>query len=62
MTRSRLRWVKVAVPLVLVGAGVTWFAVRRSASDEPVTFKVAKVDRGTIEQIVTATGQLSAPW
>ena len=60
MTRSRLRWVKVAVPLVLVGAGVTWFAVRRSASDEPVTFKVAKVDRGTIEQIVTATGQLSA--
>jgi HlyD family secretion protein len=60
MTRSRLRWVKAAVPLVLVGAGITWFAIRRSANDEPLTFKVAKVDRGTIEQIVTATGQLSA--
>jgi HlyD family secretion protein len=60
MTRSRLRWVKAAVPLVLVGAGITWFAVRRSANDEPISFKVAKVDRGSIEQIVTATGQLSA--
>src|SRR5688500_5856233 len=60
MTRTRLRWVKAAVPLVLVGAGVAYFAVRRGASDEPVTFRVAKVDKGTIEQIVTATGQLSA--
>ena len=60
MTRSRFQVVKLAVPVLLVGAAVAWFAVRRSASDEPVTFKVSKVDRGTIEQIVTATGQLSA--
>jgi HlyD family secretion protein len=60
MTRSRLRLLKAAIPILLIGGGLTWFAVRKSASDAPVTFKVAKVDRGSIEQIVTATGQLNA--
>lgn len=60
MTRKRLRWIKAAAVLVLVGGGVGWFALRRSAGDEPVTFRVARLDRGTIEQTVTATGQLSA--
>jgi HlyD family secretion protein len=60
MTRSRSRILKGAVVGVLVAGGIGYFAVRRAANDGPVTFKVAKVDRGTIEQVVTATGQLSA--
>jgi HlyD family secretion protein len=60
MTRSRLRLLKAAVPVLLIGGGLAWFAVRKSASDAPVSFKIAKVDRGSIEQIVTATGQLNA--
>jgi HlyD family secretion protein len=60
MTRSRLRFLKAAIPVALVGAGVGYFALRQSASDGPVTFKTAKLERGTIEQIVTATGQLYA--
>jgi HlyD family secretion protein len=60
MTRNRQRFLKAAVLLVVVGAGVGYFALRHSASSTDVTFKVAAVDRGTIEQTVTATGQLSA--
>lgn len=60
MTRSRLGFLKLAIPVALVGAGVGYFALRQSASDGPVTFKTAKLERGTIEQIVTATGQLYA--
>jgi HlyD family secretion protein len=60
MTRNRQRYLKAAALLVVVGAGVGYFALRRSSSTADVTFKVAAVDRGTIEQTVTATGQLSA--
>ncbi len=60
MTRNRSRLVKTLAALLVVGGVVAYFAVRKSASDGPVTFKVTKIDRGTIEQIVTATGQLSA--
>ncbi|HEY0714632.1 MAG TPA: efflux RND transporter periplasmic adaptor subunit [Polyangia bacterium] len=51
---------KVIVATLVVGGAIAFFALRRGASDGPVTFKVAKVDRGTIEQVVTATGQLNA--
>jgi HlyD family secretion protein len=60
MTRSRSRFLKGALLTVLLGGGVAYFAIRRAASDGPVTFKTAKLDRGTIEQVVTATGQLNA--
>jgi HlyD family secretion protein len=60
MTRNRQRYLRAAVLLVVVGAGIGYFALRRSSSNSDVTFKVAAVDRGTIEQTVTATGQLSA--
>src|SRR3954470_10983873 len=59
MARPR-KLVKWIVAAVLIGGGVAYFAVRRSASDTPVVFKTGKVDRGPVEQIVTATGQLSA--
>ena len=60
MTRSRLRYLKVGIPVAVLGGAIGYFALRSSAQDGPVTFKVAKVERGTIEQIVTATGQLYA--
>src|SRR3954468_21215197 len=52
-----LRWM---VALGLIAAGVIYFVVRRSAADTPVVFKTGKIDRGPVEQIVTATGQLNA--
>jgi len=52
-----LKWL---VALGLVAGGVTYFVVRRSAADAPVVFKTGKIDRGPVEQIVTATGQLNA--
>jgi HlyD family secretion protein len=60
MTRNRQRYLRAAVVLVVVGAGIGYFALRRSTSTGDVAFKFAAVDRGTIEQTVTATGQLSA--
>jgi HlyD family secretion protein len=60
MTRSRLRLIRAIVIVAVVGAGVGYFALRRSASDAPITFKVGRIDRGTVEQTVTATGQLNA--
>src|SRR4051794_30036333 len=60
MTRSRLRLVKATVAVLVLGGGVGYFALRRSASDAPVTFKYGKIDRGQVEQTVTATGQLNA--
>ncbi|HEY0710034.1 MAG TPA: biotin/lipoyl-binding protein, partial [Polyangia bacterium] len=59
-SKSRSRFLKVAVAVVVLGGAITFFALRRGSNDGPVTFKVAKVDRGTIEQVVTATGQLNA--
>jgi HlyD family secretion protein len=58
--KSRSRFIKAAIATVAVGGGIAFFALRRGSNDGPVTFKVAKVDRGTIEQVVTATGQLNA--
>jgi HlyD family secretion protein len=53
---------KTIVVVVLVGgaiAAAVW-AIRRWTADAPVAFKTVRIDRGTIEQSVTATGSVSA--
>ena len=49
--------------MVLVGAAVlaggAW-AIKRSTADPPLSFKTARLDRGAVEQSVTATGSVSA--
>jgi len=60
MTRPRTKIIKWLVALAVVAGVVTFFVVRQSASDTPVVFKTGKIDRGSVEQIVTATGQLNA--
>jgi len=60
MARSKwkaLKW--VAVVAVLGGVGA-FFILRKSTADQPVVFKTGTLDRGPVEQVVTATGQLSA--
>src|SRR5690349_25061914 len=52
-----LKWF-VAVGLIAVAAG--YLLVKRSSADAPVVFKTGRIDRGPVEQIVTATGQLNA--
>lgn len=49
--------VVLVVGAVLAGAG---WAIRRGTADPPVSFKTVRLDRGTIEQSVTATGSVSA--
>jgi HlyD family secretion protein len=43
----------------LVGAGGFWIW-RRASATPPVTFRTARVDRGSVEATVTATGALNA--
>jgi HlyD family secretion protein len=54
--------VKAIVLVLAIGAGIAGavWAIRRGTADPPVTFKTARLDRGTIEQSVTATGSVSA--
>ena len=54
--------VKVILLVLVIGGvigGGVW-AIRRGTADPPVSFKTARLDRGTIEQSVTATGSVSA--
>src|SRR3954447_3524862 len=60
MARPKSQMVKWIVAFAVVLCGVGYFALRRSSSDTPVVFKTGKIDRGPVEQIVTATGQLNA--
>lgn len=60
MPRSKVRALKWVLGLAVVAGGVAYFAVRQSASESPIVFKTGKLDRGPVEQVVTATGQLSA--
>ncbi len=49
--------------MVLVGAlaigGGIW-AIKRGTADPPISFRTARLDRGPVEQAVTATGSVSA--
>jgi HlyD family secretion protein len=60
MSRARARILKWTAFSLVVAGGIVYLALRKSAADAPVTFRTGKVDRGTVEQIVTATGQLNA--
>ncbi|HET6281876.1 MAG TPA: efflux RND transporter periplasmic adaptor subunit [Polyangia bacterium] len=51
------RWVLI-VAVVGIGGGV--FAWRQSHSEAPVAFRTVRIDRGPVEETVTATGALSA--
>src|SRR4051812_36433589 len=59
MARSKRRTPGVILVLLLLAGGGYW-AWRASQSGPPVTFRTAKVDRGTVEATVTATGALNA--
>src|SRR2546421_1549909 len=60
MVRGRRRALKWTIFFLLLAGGVTYYVIRRSSADAPVVFRTGKVDRGPVEQIVTATGQLNA--
>ncbi len=60
MTRRSKSIFKSVLLVVGLGGGVAFFALRRSASDAPVVYKMTKLDRGSVEQVVTATGSLNA--
>ncbi len=59
MTQRTSKYLKLVVTLAVVG-GAGFFVYRRTARVEPVKFTTVTVDRGVIEQTVTATGQLNA--
>ena len=51
------------VLLLLLAAGAVAggvIAIRRGTADPPVSFKTVRLDRGPVEQSVTATGNLAA--
>jgi HlyD family secretion protein len=54
--RSTITILGVCV-LVLAFGGILW---KRASTVPPVTFRTARVDRGSVEATVTATGQLNA--
>jgi HlyD family secretion protein len=60
MTRPGKKLIKWIVLLAVAAGGIAFFVIRQSSNDQPVVFKTGKIDRGPVEQIVTATGQLSA--
>lgn len=60
MARAATRIIKWFVVCGALGGGVAYFALRKSAADAPVVFKTGKIDRGAVEEVVTATGQLGA--
>jgi HlyD family secretion protein len=54
--------VRTVVIVLLVGAAIAGgvWAIRRGTADAPVSFRTARLDRGSVEQSVTATGSVSA--
>jgi HlyD family secretion protein len=57
-SKRRSTFTILAVVVLLAGGGV--WAWRRSTMTVPVTFRTARVDRGSVEATVTATGALNA--
>src|SRR3954466_15174982 len=55
--RSSLSW---GIGLVVVGGVGGLWLWKKSSTEAPVTFKTAKIDRGAVEETVTATGSLNA--
>ncbi|MBC8131447.1 MAG: efflux RND transporter periplasmic adaptor subunit [Deltaproteobacteria bacterium] len=54
-----MRSVLTVVVAAAAVAGGVW-AIKRGTADPPISFKTARVDRGPVEQAVTATGSVSA--
>jgi HlyD family secretion protein len=59
MARRPVRTAIFALVGVGAIAGGAW-AIRRGTADPPVSFKTIRLDRGPVEQTVTATGSVSA--
>jgi HlyD family secretion protein len=59
MARRPLRSAILAIIAAAVIAAAVW-GIRRSTADPPVSFKTVRLDRGPVEQAVTATGSVSA--
>jgi HlyD family secretion protein len=57
--RSRFTFRWVAVMGIIGGAAGLWWW-RQSRAEGPVAFRTARIDRGTVEETVTATGALNA--
>jgi len=56
-TLSIAKWI---IGLCLVGGGSAYFIMRKPAEISPLVFKLGRIERGAVEQVVTATGSLSA--
>ena len=56
---NRTRLLSIAAAIVLLAAGGFWL-YQRSAKEEASPFRLATVERGDLEAIVSATGKLSA--
>ncbi len=58
------RWLRahpfVTAFLVVLGGGLIWLFLPAGGQDEPVAFETARLTRGDIRRVVTATGKLSA--
>src|SRR5262245_22987570 len=54
---SRVKWAVIIVLLAIVVAGVAWY--QHSRSEAPPEYQTAKVTRGDLTQMVTATGTLN---
>jgi HlyD family secretion protein len=48
----------VLVGALAIGGGI--WAIKRGTADPPISFRTARLDRGPVEQAVTATGSVSA--
>jgi HlyD family secretion protein len=55
--RTLSNWWVLAIATAMTGGVWAW---RASRAEAPVTFRTARIDRGTVEATVTATGSLNA--
>jgi HlyD family secretion protein len=56
-SRNTFRWIAV---VGIVGGAFGLWRWRQSHAEAPVAFRTARIDRGTVEETVTATGALNA--
>ena len=60
MSARTSRIAKWIIALFIVAGGTAYLILRKPTDVSPVVFKLGRVERGVVEQVVTATGSLSA--